>query len=249
MDQTPTVGLTVDEFMPDYPVSTRPRPGSPNVVIILLDDTGFAQLGCFGSDVATPNMDRIAAEGLRYNRFHVTALCSPTRACLLTGRNHHAVGAGFLVDMPLAFPGYNAARSRAPPSEALEQRTLRQAAPKSRARRVFCPKNSPAPALVAQRIEHRPPEPCAQVRVLPRALISAGHRPAGSPEVLPIAELSIKLAIKPRLRRSGVHHRSHPRHRRRRHRQALSKLSEARAHSRDGGAHVVEAGVLLPSES
>jgi arylsulfatase A-like enzyme len=81
--------------------------GAPNVVVILLDDTGFAQLGAFGSDVATPHMDRLAHEGLRYNRFHVTALCSPTRASLLTGRNHHAVGVGFLVDTPMAFPGYS----------------------------------------------------------------------------------------------------------------------------------------------
>src|ERR1700716_3517437 len=84
-----------------------PRPDAPNVVVILLDDTGFAQLGAFGSDVATPHMDRLASEGLRYNRFHVTALCSPTRASLLTGRNHHAVGVGFLVDLPMAFPGYD----------------------------------------------------------------------------------------------------------------------------------------------
>ena len=79
----------------------------PNVVVILLDDTGFAQLGCFGSAIATPNIDRLATGGLRYNRFHVTALCSPTRASLLTGRNHHAVGVGFLVDTPTAHPGYS----------------------------------------------------------------------------------------------------------------------------------------------
>ncbi|HEX3946502.1 MAG TPA: arylsulfatase [Acidimicrobiales bacterium] len=75
---------------------------------IVLDDTGFAQLGCFGSDIDTPHMDRLAAGGLRYNRFHVTSLCSPTRASFLTGRNHHAVGMGFLADIPLGFPGYTA---------------------------------------------------------------------------------------------------------------------------------------------
>jgi arylsulfatase A-like enzyme len=75
-------------------------------VMIVLDDLGFSQLGCFGSDIETPNLDRLAANGLRYNRFHVTSLCSPTRACLLTGRNHHAVGVGFLVDMPFRLPGY-----------------------------------------------------------------------------------------------------------------------------------------------
>jgi arylsulfatase A-like enzyme len=73
--------------------------------MVLLDDTGFAQLGAFGSDIATPNIDRLANEGLRYNRFHVTALCSPSRASLLTGRNHHAVGMGFLCDLRHGSPG------------------------------------------------------------------------------------------------------------------------------------------------
>jgi arylsulfatase A-like enzyme len=106
------------------PVSPKAPPGSPNVVLIVLDDTGFAQLGPFGSDIATPSIGRLAREGLRFNRFHVTALCSPTRASLLTGRNHHAIGAGFLVDMPLAFPGYCA---RVPKSAAPLPRILRDA--------------------------------------------------------------------------------------------------------------------------
>ena len=62
--------------------------------MIVLDDIGFAQLGCFGAGIDTPNIDRVAAGGLRYNRFHVTSVCSATRAALLTGRNHHAVGMG-----------------------------------------------------------------------------------------------------------------------------------------------------------
>ncbi len=78
----------------------------PNVVVIVLDDLGFGQLGCFGSDISTPHLDGLATGGIRYNRFHVTALCSPTRACLLTGRNHHAVGMGFLADIPVDHPGY-----------------------------------------------------------------------------------------------------------------------------------------------
>lgn len=92
------------------------------MVIIVLDDVGFAQLGCFGSDLATPAIDRLAAEGLRYRNFHVTALCSPTRAAALTGRNHHAVGMGFLPEIPTAFPGYNA---RIPRSAATLPRLLR----------------------------------------------------------------------------------------------------------------------------
>ncbi len=96
----------------------------PNVVLIVLDDLGFAQLGCYGSDVATPRIDALAAHGLRYNNFHVTSLCSPTRACLLTGRNHHAVGMGFLTDIPMTLPGYT---SRIPKSAVTLPRLLRDA--------------------------------------------------------------------------------------------------------------------------
>ncbi len=102
----------------------RPPVGAPNVVLLVLDDTGFAQLGCFGSAISTPHLDRLAANGLRYNCFHVTALCSPTRACLLTGRNHHAVGMGYLTDIPTAQPGYSA---RIPRSAATLPRVLRDA--------------------------------------------------------------------------------------------------------------------------
>lgn len=84
------------------------RSGDPNVVVIVLDDTGFAQLGCYGSDIATPRIDALAARGLRLTNFHTTAVCSPTRACLLTGRNHHRVGMGMLPDLPMNFPGYTA---------------------------------------------------------------------------------------------------------------------------------------------
>lgn len=83
------------------------RVGAPNVVVIVLDDLGFGQLGCFGSDLDTPNIDRLAARGLRYTNFHTTAVCSPTRACLLTGRNHHRVGMGMLPDLPVNYPGYS----------------------------------------------------------------------------------------------------------------------------------------------
>ncbi len=84
------------------------RPDAPNVVVIVLDDVGFAQLGCYGSDIATPAIDELAAGGVRLTNFHTTAVCSPTRACLLTGRNHHRVGMGMLPDLPMNFPGYTA---------------------------------------------------------------------------------------------------------------------------------------------
>ncbi|XVQ10359.1 sulfatase-like hydrolase/transferase [Spirillospora sp. CA-255316] len=107
---------------PVFRMPARPPAGAPNIVAVVLDDTGFAQLGCFGSDIATPGIDRLAAGGLRYNRFHVTALCSPTRASFLTGRNHHAVGMGFLADIPLDHHGYTA---RLPRSAAALPRILR----------------------------------------------------------------------------------------------------------------------------
>jgi arylsulfatase len=72
----------------------EPPEGAPNVLLVLIDDAGFGNPGTFGGPVDTPNYTRMADAGLRYNRFHVTALCSPTRAALLTGRNHHAVGFG-----------------------------------------------------------------------------------------------------------------------------------------------------------
>ncbi|MGW5071848.1 arylsulfatase [Rhodococcus sp. NPDC004095] len=104
--------------------TTKAPDGAPNVVVILFDDLGFGQFGCFGSDIATPNIDRLAQGGLRYNRFHVTALCSPTRAALLTGRNHHSVGMGFLCDVPTDDPGYT---GKIPDSAAALPRVLRDA--------------------------------------------------------------------------------------------------------------------------
>jgi arylsulfatase len=94
------------------------------VLAIVLDDTGFGHLGCFGSDIDTPNLDGLADNGAPFNRFHVTSLCSPTRASFFTGRNHHAVGMGFLADIPLAYPGYTA---RLPKSAATLPRVLRDA--------------------------------------------------------------------------------------------------------------------------
>jgi len=83
------------------------RRGAPNVVIVAFDDLGFGQLGSYGSDLLTPTVDSLAGRGLRFTNFHTTAVCSPTRACLLTGRNHHRVGMGMLTDLPTNFPGYS----------------------------------------------------------------------------------------------------------------------------------------------
>ncbi|HWB01062.1 MAG TPA: sulfatase-like hydrolase/transferase [Pirellulales bacterium] len=93
---------------PDFPPPTVAPAGAPNVLLILVDDAGFGNPSAFGGPVQTPTLDRLASQGLRYNRFHVTALCSPTRAALLSGRNHHAIGFGSIAEMAGGWPGYNA---------------------------------------------------------------------------------------------------------------------------------------------
>jgi arylsulfatase A-like enzyme len=84
-----------------------PPKGAPNILLIMTDDVGFGAPSTFGGVIPTPSLDRIAAMGLRYTAFHTTALCSPTRAALLTGRNHHSVGTGVVVDQAIGYPGYN----------------------------------------------------------------------------------------------------------------------------------------------
>jgi arylsulfatase A-like enzyme len=98
------IGRTVAESKPWWPEMPCPRPGAPNVLVILFDDLGFAHLGCYGSSIETPNIDKLARGGLRYTNFHTTALCSPTRAALLTGRNHHSVGMRGLANWNTGFP-------------------------------------------------------------------------------------------------------------------------------------------------
>jgi arylsulfatase A-like enzyme len=85
----------------------KPPKGAPNIIYIVLDDVGFGQIGSFGGPVETPNIDKLAESGLRYSNFHTTALCSPSRACFMTGRNHHSTGIGALTDMASGYPGYN----------------------------------------------------------------------------------------------------------------------------------------------
>ena len=105
-----TIGRTLDESVADWTINMTPKPpeGAPNVLLVLIDDAGFGNPSTFGGPVSTPVMTRVAEQGLRYNRFHVTALCSPTRAALLTGRNHHTVGFGSIGELPGPFPGYTA---------------------------------------------------------------------------------------------------------------------------------------------
>jgi arylsulfatase A-like enzyme len=100
------IGRDWRDSEPWWPDQVRPAADAPNVVLVVLDDVGFAQLGCYGSDIATPVIDGLAASGLRLANFHTTALCSPSRACILTGRNHHRSGMGRVADLAVGFPGY-----------------------------------------------------------------------------------------------------------------------------------------------
>lgn len=110
------IGRDLTDSTPWYPPERTPGPDAPNVVIVVLDDTGFAHLGCYGSDIDTAHIDRLAGDGLRFNNFHTTALCSPTRAALLTGHNHHTVGMRFVSNVDAGFPNSRGALSTQVPT-------------------------------------------------------------------------------------------------------------------------------------
>jgi arylsulfatase len=102
------IGRTVSESEPYWPPQPTAPKDAPNVLFIVLDDVGFAALECYGSSVIkTPHLDKLAANGIRYNNFHTTALCSPSRSCFMTGRNHHSNGMGPISEVSTGFPGYN----------------------------------------------------------------------------------------------------------------------------------------------
>ena len=101
------IGRTADESTPAWPQPLRAKEGAPNVLFIVQDDTGFGQLGCYGSPIKTPNLDELAAKGLRFNNMHTTALCSPTRSCILTGRNHHSNAMSCITEGSTGYPGGN----------------------------------------------------------------------------------------------------------------------------------------------
>jgi arylsulfatase A-like enzyme len=139
----PTVSGEIDRTVlpipePNYPLATeldardatapprfevKPPPGAPNVIVFLIDDIGFGHASTFGGAIPMPTLDRLARQGLKYNRFHTTALCSPTRVALLTGRNHHTNNAGAIMEVATAFPGNTGARplSVTPLAEILRQ--------------------------------------------------------------------------------------------------------------------------------
>ncbi|MBA4722021.1 MAG: sulfatase-like hydrolase/transferase [Alcanivorax sp.] len=117
------IGRTVADSEPSWPEPRMPQ-GAPNIVLVVLDDAGFSHLGCYGSSIATPHIDRLAGEGLRYTGFHTTALCSATRACLLSGRNHHAAGIRAISNFDTGYPN---TRGAIPPNAALLPAILRDA--------------------------------------------------------------------------------------------------------------------------
>ena len=101
------INLNANQSKPWWPPRIVPPKGAPNILLIMTDDVGFAAPSTFGGVIPTPALDRIAADGLRYTNFHSTSLCSPTRAALITGRNHHSVGFGVVAEQSTGFPGYN----------------------------------------------------------------------------------------------------------------------------------------------
>ncbi len=101
------IGVTTQDSVKDFPKEVEAPKGAPNILVILTDDVGFGASSTFGGPIPTPTMDRLAQAGLRYTQFHTTALCSPTRAALLSGRNHHSVATGVIMEAGTGFPGYN----------------------------------------------------------------------------------------------------------------------------------------------
>jgi arylsulfatase len=118
-----TIAKKYEDSREDWPERPQAPAGAPNVLVILLDDTGFGQLGAYGGLIETPNMDKLAAGGLTYTNFHTTALCSPSRAAIMAGRNHHSIGLGSHALSAMGFPGYNGV---VPPQAASGAKVLQQ---------------------------------------------------------------------------------------------------------------------------
>ena len=101
------VGRTyLESDPPQFPKMVQAPAGAPNILLVLIDDCGFGQYSTFGGGIPSPTMDKLAAEGLRYNRFHTTSLCSPTRAALITGRNHHSAAFAGITELATGYDGY-----------------------------------------------------------------------------------------------------------------------------------------------
>jgi arylsulfatase len=118
------IGLSAKDSKSDFPQPVQAPKGAPNIVLVLLDDVGFGASSTFGGPINTPTLERLAKSGLRYTQFHTTALCSPTRAALLTGRNHHSAHTGTIMEMATGFPGYDSlmGKDTATVAEVLKQK-------------------------------------------------------------------------------------------------------------------------------
>jgi Sulfatase len=101
------IGRTTADSKSAFPTAVTAPARAPNVLLIMTDDVGFGASSTFGGSIPTPNFDKLAARGVKYNRFHTTALCSPTRASLITGRNHHNAHTGIIMERSLGYPGYD----------------------------------------------------------------------------------------------------------------------------------------------
>jgi hypothetical protein len=117
------IGRTVKDSTPDFPQEVSAPQGAPNILLIMTDDVGFAASSPFGGPIPTPTFDRLAANALRYTQFHTTALCSPTRSALITGRNHHSNASGVVMELGTGYPGYHTLmpKSRGSIAEVLKQ--------------------------------------------------------------------------------------------------------------------------------
>src|SRR5215469_4936427 len=102
-----SIGLSYKDSKPDFPQPLHAPKGAPNILLILLDDVGYGASSSFGGPINTPTLERLAKNGLKYTNFHTTALCSPSRAALLTGRNHHSVHSGVIIEAATGYPGYD----------------------------------------------------------------------------------------------------------------------------------------------
>ena len=101
------IGRTLKDSVPDFPREVKAPQGAPNVLVIMTDDVGFGASSTFGGPIPTPTFDKLASRGLRYNRFHTTAICGATRAALLSGRNHHICATGVIPELATGYPGYH----------------------------------------------------------------------------------------------------------------------------------------------
>jgi hypothetical protein len=101
-----TIDLRAKDSKSDFPQPVQAPQGAPNILLVLLDDVGFGMCSTFGGSAPTPNLQKLADNGLKYTRFHTTALCSPTRGALLAGRNHHSIATGVIIEMGTGYPGY-----------------------------------------------------------------------------------------------------------------------------------------------